>query len=66
MATVGGVGSYNEVELLPDRVRAMVRYLIHHQQEIAALPKGSLTFHFAGEKGLTVEVLQKEDLHSRR
>jgi hypothetical protein len=44
------------------RVARIIAYLIANQDRLAEMPKGQLTFSFAGETGLTAEVVEKQDL----
>jgi len=43
------------------RIARMIAWLLRNRQSIDRAPKGSVTFHFAGERSLTAELVHKED-----
>jgi len=63
MVIMQGRGKWNVDQ---PRVARIIAYLLTHQAKIAAMPKGQVAFSFAGEGGLTAEVIEKEDLSQMR
>jgi hypothetical protein len=54
----------NEVAVRSKRVARMIEYVVQKEAAIGSMPKGRLTFHFAGADSLKSEVLEQADLLS--